>query len=98
MGFRVYDENGYVGDFATTKGCDDFMKWLKSTEDEDLMDFADNGIYIVPEALAETLVGYQPPKGDIKSIYDNFLELLPKCEGIVMISDEVNDDLEDLEE
>lgn len=98
MSYQVYDENGYVGDFATTKGLDDFMKWLQSTEDDDLIDFAENAIYIVPEALAETLVQYQPPLGDIRKTYDNFLELLPKCEGIVMISDGLNDDLEDLEE
>ena len=95
MSYFVYDENGYVGDFATTKGLNDFMKWCESIPDIDLQDFVEKGMAIFPLALRETLREYDPPLGEIKKTYDNFIELLPKCKGIVMISDGINDDLED---
>jgi hypothetical protein len=98
MSYQVYDENGYVGDFATTKGFNDFMEWCKSTEDVELIQFAENGIYIFPEAIKESLEKYDPPLGDIRKTYDDFLALLPRCEGVVMISDGLNDDLEDYAE
>jgi len=93
MSYQVYDENGYVGDFATTRGLNDFMGWCRSTNDEDLIEFAKEGMYIYPLALYETLVDYEPPAGDLKKTYDNFMSLLPKCKGIVIISDGANDDL-----
>ena len=95
MSYQVYDENGYVGDFATTRGLNDFMRWCESTSDEDLIEFAKEGMYIYPEALKESLELYDPPVGDIKKTYDNFLDLLPKCKGIVIVSDGANDDLEE---
>ena len=98
MSYQVYDENGYVGDFATTKGMHDYMNWLRTTGDDDLGDFADNAIWIHPEALGEVLMDYIPPVGDIQKTNDNFISLLPQCSGIVMISDGLNDDLEDEEE
>lgn len=97
MSYQVYDENGYVGDFATTKGMDDFMKWLSSTGDDDLEIFAETSIHIYPMAIKESLAAYDPPLGDIQETYDNFMELLPKCQGIVMISDGLNDDLEEVQ-
>ena len=98
MSYQVYDENGYVGDFATTKGLDDFMKWCESTNDVDLIEFSKEGMYIYPLALYEILAEYDPPLGDLRKTYDNFLELLPKCKGIVIVSDGANDKLEDEEE
>jgi len=95
MSYQIYDENGYVGDFATTKGLTDFMKWCESTDDVDLINFYKDGMYIYPEALKESLELYDPPVGDIKKTYDNFLDLLPKCKGIVIVSDGANDDLEE---
>jgi hypothetical protein len=97
MSYQVYDENGYVGDFASTKGLDEFMKWLSTTDDDELVVFSENSIYIFPMALKEVLEEYDPPAGDIKLTYDNFMELLPKCQGLVMISDGLNDDLEETE-
>ncbi len=98
MSYYVYDENGYVGDFATTKGLNDFMKWAESTEDGELVALAENAMYIFPMAIKESLEAFDPPLGEIKDTYDNFLELLPKCQGIVIISDGLNDDLEDYAE
>jgi serine/threonine protein phosphatase PrpC len=98
MSYQVYDENGYIGDFATTKGFDDFMKWCESTEDDEIVSFAQNAMSIYPMALDEALDDFAPPLGDLKKTYDNFRELLPKCESIVMVSDGLNDDLEDEEE
>lgn len=97
MSYCIYDENGYVGDFATTKGLDDFMRWCRSVEDIDLQEFANDGMYIFPEALKESLEIYDPPTGDIKKTYDNFLQLLSKCSGIVIVSNGANDDLEEEE-
>ena len=98
MSYYVYDENGYVGDFATTKGLSEFMKWCESIEDIEIRDFAENGMYIYPMALYESLEVVDPPAGDIQKTYDNFMDLLPSCTGIVMISDGANDDLPDSEE
>lgn len=95
MSYQVYDESGYVGDFATTKGLDDFMKWCETLEDIEIRDFAENASYIYPEALQEAFEAYDPPAGDIQKTYENFLSLLPKCKGIVIISDGINEDLED---
>jgi hypothetical protein len=93
MSYYVYDENGYVGDFATTKGLDDFMKWCETIEDIEVREFAENASHIHPEALHESFEVYDPPEGDIKKTYDNFLSILPKCKGIVIVSDGVNEDL-----
>lgn len=98
MSYQVYDENGYVGDFATTKGLNDFMKWLLSIDDEEIIVFAEESLSVYPEALMEALASQDPPLGDIEKTYANFLELLPKCKGVVIISDGLNDDLEDYEE
>lgn len=95
MSYQVYDENGYVGDFATTKGCHDFMQWCESTGDVDLKRFFNSGSSIFPMSLMEALELFDPPLGEVEKTYNNFLELLPKCKGIVIISDGINDDLED---
>lgn len=97
MSYQVYDEGGYVGDFATTKGMDDFMKWLEVTGDEEIISFALNAVYIFPMALKEALESHDPPEGDLKKTYDNLMELLSKCKGVVMVSDGLNDDLEEVE-
>jgi hypothetical protein len=94
----VYDENGFVGDFATTKGLNDFMRWCESTEDIELKELAETGMYIFPMAIKESLEEFDPPIGDIKKTYDNFLKVLSKCSGIVIISDGANDDLGEIEE
>jgi hypothetical protein len=98
MSYHVYDENGYVGDFATTKGLRDFMEWCKSLDDIEIQGFTEDAMYIFPLALKESLDEFDPPLGDIKKTYDNFMDLLPKCKGIVMISDGANDDLDQIEE
>jgi hypothetical protein len=98
MSYQVYDENGYVGDFATTKGYEDFVNWCNGLQEEEIQDFITDGMSIHPLVLHEVLADYDPPLGDIKKTYDNFLKLLLECSGIVIVSDGLNDDLEDLEE
>jgi len=98
VGYCAYDVNGYVGDIGTATGLFDFMRWCAGTEDFELINFSEEGKAIVPEALLEALQMYEPPKGDIKEVYDALLMVLPKCKEIVVISDGLNDDLEDFME
>ena len=96
MSNMCFDENGYVGDFATNKGQTDFFAYLKGLDDPDLEEFINEGSYLIPEALLEVLGKYDPPRGEIKETMDNFKELLPKCKGIVIISDGLNDGKEQM--
>jgi hypothetical protein len=96
MSYYIYDENGYVGDFATTKGLDDFMKWCEGVEDIDVSGFAEEGMSVYPDALKESLELYDPPEGDIKKTYDNLLKLIPECQGVVIISDGSNSEVEEV--
>jgi hypothetical protein len=95
MTFYVYDEDGYKGDFGTNKGAHDYMAYLFGLDREELEDFTRDGYDISPEALLESLKDVNPPKGDITSTHENFLSILEKCKGIVILSNGLNDDLED---
>jgi hypothetical protein len=93
MATYVYDENGYIGDFATNKGTKDVFDYLRDLNNPYLQQFIEEGWDIVPEALLETLEELEPPRGDIKITIDVFKETLKKCKGIIIISDGVTHDL-----
>jgi hypothetical protein len=97
MSYQIYDENGYVADFGTTRGTHDYLAYLRGLDREELMQFVNEGFDIVPEALEENLEDINPPKGDLYTTHENFLNTLSKCKGIVILSDGLNDDLEDAE-
>jgi len=98
MSYQVYDEDGYKGDFATSKGGYDYLSYLRGLSIEEITHFLEEGYDTVPEAIYEAIRLVDPPDGLIKTTHENFLELLPKCNGIVIVSDGMNDDLEDIEE
>jgi hypothetical protein len=74
------------------------MSWCETLEDIDIQSFAEEASSSFPEVLMESLELYDPPLGEIRATYDNFMNLLPKCKGIVIISDGLNDNLEATEE
>lgn len=98
MSLQIYDENGYVGDFATTKGAFDYLTYLRGLEQEELAQFLTEGFDLVPEALLEVLEITSVPEGALSDTHANFLSTLRQCEGIVILSDGISDDLEDAEE
>ena len=98
MGYYLYDENGYVDDFATTKGASDLMAFLKGLEIPGLQKLVEEGWDLIPEAILEELEDVNPPAGEVKDTLDIFKKNLKKCKGIVIISDGLNDGLAQLEE
>ena len=96
MGFYLYDENGYVDDLGTTKGVYDLMTYLKGLDIEGLKRFIEEGWDIVPEALAEELEAVDPPAGEVKDTLDILRENLYKCKGIAIISDGLNEGVENV--
>jgi hypothetical protein len=97
MSFCIYDENGYVGDFATTKGTRDYLVYVRGLDIPETLQFVLEGWDVIPEAILEEFEKINPPEGLIKETHDNFLSLLKKCSGIVVLSDGISDDLEDEE-
>jgi len=97
MSFQIYDEDGYVGDFGTTKGTRDYLSYLRGLDREYLKAFLSEGWDVIPEALLEDLQEVDPPAGVLKETHENFLDLLEKCKGIVVLTDGISDDLEDEE-
>lgn len=98
MSYQVYDEDGFVGDFATTKGAYDYLSYIRGQEVEELAQLVNEGFDTVPEAIKEELEKISPPEGLLMDTHENFLKLLDKCKGVVIISDGVNDNLDDAEE
>jgi hypothetical protein len=94
MSNQVYDVDGFVDDFATNKGTTDYFNYLRGLNDPYLEKFVEEGWDLVPEALLETLEELDPPRGEIKEVHEKFKESLMKCSGIVIISDGLNDDLD----
>lgn len=97
MSYQVYDEDGFVGDFATNKGAVDYLSFIRGQEIPELMQLVSEGFDLIPEAIKEELEKVSPPEGLLMDTHKNFLSLLDKCKGIVIISDGINDDLEDEE-
>jgi hypothetical protein len=98
MSYQLYDEDGYIGDFATNKGAYDYLTYLKGLDNPDIERIVNHGVDVVPEAIVETLENIQVPDGPMEETHKNFIFMLKKCSGIAVISDGLNDDLEDLPE
>lgn len=97
MGFYLYDEDGYVDDFATIKGANDLFTYLKGLDIPGLRKLVNDGWDVYPEALLEELEEVNPPAGEVKDTLDIFKENLKKCKGIVIISDQINEGIEENE-
>lgn len=95
MSYQVYDEFGFKGDFATNKGGYDYLSFLRGLQLADLEKFIEQGFDLVPEAILEVLQEVNPPAGLIEETHNNFMKLLSLCEGMVIVSDGLNDDLDD---
>lgn len=98
MSFQVYDERGFQGDFATNTGTYNYFSYLRGLNIDPLKQLIEEGYDVVPAAILETLSEVKMPEGDLKVTHENFLETLELCKGIVIISDGINDDMEDAEE
>lgn len=94
MSNQVYDENGFVGDFATNKGTYEYLSYLRGLQIDEIEKLIEQGFDVIPEAVLEILSEVNPPAGLIKETHDNFLLLLKECKGVVIISDGLNEDLE----
>lgn len=98
MSFQVYDERGFRADFATNTGTHNYFSYLRGLSIEALNQLVEEGYDVVPAAILETLSEVSVPEGDLKITHENFLKTLESCKGVVIISDGINDDLEDAEE
>ena len=91
MAYQLYDENGYVDDLATTKGLNDLLAYLKSTDTPGLNQLIQEGWDLIPEAILEEMEDLEPPAGEVKDTLDQLKKNLKKCVGIVIFSDGLNE-------
>ena len=94
MTLHAYDINGYVGDVGTNTGWDDLASALRESHATDLRSFAQFGYTEDPRTFAQYLreVGERttlPP--EMRSSWDNLLGVAQRAEGILIVSNGVED-------
>ncbi len=101
MSFSIYDVNGFVGDFATTTGLSELSRFIEEQEGQSMEDakgFLQMGGALITNDLIDGFRIAAPRKDTIRETVTNLVELLEKCDTVAIISDGLNDDLQDLEE
>jgi hypothetical protein len=99
MSFAIYDVNGFVGDLATNTGMAELARFIEAQEEmPDAKEFIKKGAALITDFLVGDFQDMEPKKETVQQTITNFLELVEKADTVVIISDGLNDDLEDLDE
>jgi len=93
MSYAVYDANGYVGDMASGGGLKELREHAVTTDNEALKTFVDDG-YADPDTLAKAIT-LPVGESELGDTLKNLKELAGKCELIMIISNGIEDDVDE---
>lgn len=86
--------NGYVGRLGSATATSLLDDYFERNGGEELLKFVETGLVDKTPALIKEIANLPIPKNpDVKSMLDNFLDLLTKSQGVIMLSDGTNIDI-----
>ena len=86
MTFYIYDVNGYVSDYASTRGAMELDRFLEAQDNEILQFFVDEGYYPDPAELLSVLKGLTPRDETVRATLLELWKTLKCCKEIVIVT------------